>query len=109
MAQRSNYAQFFFQVADRGSEFNDANLQEAARAILKLIPPDSTTVQRLQALFSSEENGGVQNSNPPTVENTFFGSSPSQVLYNLEVSNYDYELFCLINFGNVYSVSNKFI
>ncbi|XP_046668911.1 probable ubiquitin carboxyl-terminal hydrolase FAF-X isoform X3 [Homalodisca vitripennis] len=82
MSQRGR-AQFFFQVADLGSELHDDNLRDAARAILKLIPPDNVTVNRLQVLFG---DSSVTVDDPqPTVDNMFFCDSPSQVLYNLEV------------------------
>lgn len=91
MSQRPHYVQFFFQVADRGCELKDAALRDSARSILKLIPPDIATIERLQMLFSSNpsDNSSTTMSTTmpsPTVENTFFNSSPSQVLYNLEVS-----------------------
>ncbi|XP_075236606.1 ubiquitin carboxyl-terminal hydrolase-like faf isoform X2 [Lycorma delicatula] len=90
MSQRPHYVQFFFQVADRGCELKDAALRDSARSILKLIPPDIATIERLQMLFSSNpsDNSSTTMSTTmpsPTVENTFFNSSPSQVLYNLEV------------------------
>lgn len=85
MAQRG-HAQFFFQVADLGSELRDENLRDAARAILKLIPPDSATVNRLQVLFG--DSSLTVDDPQPSVDNMFFCDSPSQVLYNLEVSQY---------------------
>lgn len=85
MSQRG-HAQFFFKVADLGSELQDENLRDAARSILKLIPPDSATVNRLQVLFG--DSSLTVDDPQPTVDNTFFCDSPSQVLYNLEVSYY---------------------
>ncbi|XP_054272313.1 probable ubiquitin carboxyl-terminal hydrolase FAF-X isoform X2 [Macrosteles quadrilineatus] len=82
MSQRG-HAQFFFAVADLGCELHDESLRDAARAILKLIPPDSDTVARLQLLFGDST---VTVEDPqPTVDNMFFCDSPSRVLYNLEV------------------------
>ncbi|CAH0386901.1 unnamed protein product [Bemisia tabaci] len=94
MAQNHKNAEFFFHIADKGSELNDFHLRESARAVLKIIPPDTTTVERLQALFSSASNladgqlPAVTTNNslpPPTIENMFYCDSPSEVLYNLEV------------------------
>lgn len=89
MSQQPHYVQFFFQVADKGCELKDSALRDSARSILKLIPPDISTIERLQLLFGgSNNNGTLMNTSlpAPTVENTFFSQSPSHVLYNLEVS-----------------------
>jgi hypothetical protein len=66
--------------------------------LLKLIPPDTYTVECLQSLFQNHARAGTngavvieQGSQsmpefPPTsVESLFFGTSSSQVLYHLEV------------------------
>lgn len=104
MSQQPNYVQFFFQVADLGCTLKNAPLRDGARMLLSLVPPDTLTVQRLTALFKNYAVNGVEeniskgsdtsgqttsspsNLPPPTIENVFFNSSPSQVLYNLEVS-----------------------
>lgn len=104
MSQRPNYVQFFFQVADLGCAIKNAPLRDGARMLLSLVPPDTLTVQRLTALFKNFAVNGVEESvplggdlsgqttsippphlPPPTIEHMFFHSSPSQVLYNLEV------------------------
>ncbi|CAG2066815.1 unnamed protein product, partial [Timema podura] len=60
--------------------------------LLKLIPPDTFTVECLHTLFQLHARAPVDQgtSSPPpaaacTVDTLFFGPSPSQVLYNLEV------------------------
>jgi hypothetical protein len=66
--------------------------------LLKLIPPDTYTVECLQSLFHNHARAGINGAAsidqgsqsmsgiPPTsVESLFFGTSPSQVLYHLEV------------------------
>lgn len=105
MSQQPSYVQFFFQVADLGCAIKNAPLRDGARMLLSLVPPDTLTIQRLTALFKNFAVNGVEecapiggdipgqttslpspNLPPPTIEHMFFHSSPSQVLYNLEVS-----------------------
>ncbi|PSN47507.1 putative ubiquitin carboxyl-terminal hydrolase FAF-X [Blattella germanica] len=98
MSQRSNCAQFFFQLADLGCKLQYPPLRDGARMLLKLIPPDIHTVECLQSLFQNHaragsngvaviDQGGQSTSSlpSPSVESLFFGTSPSQVLYHLEV------------------------
>ena len=90
MSQRSQHANFFFQLADLGCTLQHAQLRDGARNLLQLIPPDTLTVTRLQWLFNHYQNDEpLQNphSNEQTtsVDTLFFTASPSQVLYNLEV------------------------
>lgn len=105
MSQQPNYVQFFFQVADLGCTLRNAPLREGARMLLSLVPPDTLTVQRLTILFKTYAFNGIDehvligsdvssqitaspvlSMSPPTIENMFYQASPSQVLYNLEVS-----------------------
>lgn len=51
ISRNEKYTQFFFQIADRGSELSDSNLRDAARNILRIIPPDQTTVQNLYVRY----------------------------------------------------------
>lgn len=102
MSQQPIYVQFFFQVADLGCTLKNAPLRDGARMLLSLVPPDNLTIQRLTALFKNCAVNGLDDSvsrggdmtglvplasplPPPTIENMFYHSSPSQVLYNLEV------------------------
>ncbi|XP_043475108.1 probable ubiquitin carboxyl-terminal hydrolase FAF-X isoform X1 [Leptopilina heterotoma] len=90
MSQRSQYATFFFQLADLGCDLQLAQLRDGARNLLQLVPPDTLTVTRLQWFFSHYlDNEPSQNSHcneqATSVDTLFFTASPSQVLYNLEV------------------------
>lgn len=91
MSQRSQYATFFFQLADLGCTLQHSQLRDGARNLLQLVPPDTFTVTKLQWLFGHyKDDEDLQNShcNPQntTVDSLFFTAGPSQVLYNLEVS-----------------------
>lgn len=98
MSQRPDCAQFFFQLADLGCKLQYPPLRDGARMLLKLIPPDIYTVECLQSLFQNHarasangaaviEQGSQSMSalSSTSVECLFFGTSPSQVLYHLEV------------------------
>lgn len=113
MSRRPQCAQFLFSLADLGSKLEYPQLREGARSLLKLIPADTAIVEQLQNLFKNHANSesvtggtispttsnstsitnGITSNDtssptlPPllTVESIFFESSPSQVLYNLEV------------------------
>ncbi|XP_065223298.1 probable ubiquitin carboxyl-terminal hydrolase FAF-X isoform X3 [Planococcus citri] len=86
ISRNEQYTQFFFQIADRGSELGDSDLRDAARNILRIIPPDQNTVENLYILFCNPEIDPQDESvQLPTLESMFFGPSPSQVLYNIEV------------------------
>lgn len=91
MSQRSQYATFFFQLADLGCTLQHSQLRDGARNLLQLVPPDTFTVTRLQWLFDHyKDDEALQNpqnnEQNTTVDSLFFTASPSQVLYNLEVS-----------------------
>ncbi len=47
ISRNDKYTQFFFQIADRGCELGDSDLRDAARNILRIIPPDQTTMRNL--------------------------------------------------------------
>lgn len=84
MARQQQYAQFLFQLADLGSSLNVPALRDEAHAVLKLMPPDNHTFEKLKTICL--ENSKLGDRSPsPTLENIFFGPSPSQVLYTLEV------------------------
>ncbi|KFM62547.1 putative ubiquitin carboxyl-terminal hydrolase FAF-Y, partial [Stegodyphus mimosarum] len=48
MSQQQQYAQFLFQLADLGSSLNVPALRDEAYAVLKLMPPDAHTYERLK-------------------------------------------------------------
>lgn len=90
LSQKSQYTGFLFQLADLGCTLEHAQLRDAARHVLQLIPPDTLTVTRLQWFFGRfKENEAPQISSidetNTSVGTLFFTASPSQVLYNLEV------------------------
>lgn len=47
ISRHEKYAQFFFNIADKGCELGDSDLRDSARSILRIIPPDQTTAQNL--------------------------------------------------------------
>ena len=47
ISRNEQYTQFFFQIADRGCELGDSDLRDAARNILRIIPPDQNTMENL--------------------------------------------------------------
>ncbi|XP_035221479.1 probable ubiquitin carboxyl-terminal hydrolase FAF-X isoform X2 [Stegodyphus dumicola] len=84
MSQQQQYAQFLFQLADLGSSLNVPALRDEAYAVLKLMPPDAHTYERLKTICL--ENSKLGDRSPsPSLESIFFAPSPSQVLYTLEV------------------------
>jgi len=48
ISENSKYVNFFLQVSDKGIEIENQQLREAARCILKLIPPAECTVKKIQ-------------------------------------------------------------
>lgn len=87
ISQRSQHATFFFQLADLGCTLQHSQLRDGARNLLQLVPPDTLTVSRLQWLFGHcKDDDNIDNEQNTTVDSLFFTPSPSQVLYNLEVS-----------------------
>ena len=92
LSQQHTYSQFFLHLADLGCSLGNAQLRDGARAILKLMPPDAHTVRKMktlcQDLASSNKTPGQGASlqqSQQTFDSLFFVSSPSEVLYNLEV------------------------
>uniref|UniRef100_T1IZS4 ubiquitinyl hydrolase 1 n=1 Tax=Strigamia maritima TaxID=126957 RepID=T1IZS4_STRMM len=75
----------FFQLADLGSSMQVAPLRDGGRALLKLMPNDVKSADSLRALCLDHAKLGDQ-SLSATLESVFFASSPSQVLYSLEVT-----------------------
>ncbi|KAK0096487.1 hypothetical protein PV326_005319 [Microctonus aethiopoides] len=92
MSQQWQYATFFFQLADLGCSLRHSQLRDAARNLLQLVPPNTLTVTRLQWWFGHYKDEDVSvnphcNEQMTNVDTLFFASSPSHVLYNLEVLN----------------------
>ncbi|XP_058260184.1 probable ubiquitin carboxyl-terminal hydrolase FAF-X isoform X2 [Hemibagrus wyckioides] len=84
MSLHLRYISFLWQVADLGCTLNMPLLRDGARVLMKLIPPDNTTVENLRATCLDHAKLG-ENSLSPTLDSRFFGPSPSQVLYLTEV------------------------
>ncbi|KAL1022174.1 hypothetical protein UPYG_G00023090 [Umbra pygmaea] len=84
MSLHLRYISFLWQVADLGCTLNMPLLRDGARLLMKLMPPDNTTVENLRAICLDHAKLG-ENSLSPTLDSRFFGPSPSQVLYLTEV------------------------
>ncbi|XP_061081564.1 probable ubiquitin carboxyl-terminal hydrolase FAF-X isoform X1 [Conger conger] len=84
MSLHLRYISFLWQVADLGCSLNMPLLRDGARVLMKLMPPDNTTVENLRAICLDHAKLG-ENSLSPTLDSRFFGPSPSQVLYLTEV------------------------
>ncbi|XP_017324891.1 probable ubiquitin carboxyl-terminal hydrolase FAF-X isoform X5 [Ictalurus punctatus] len=84
MSLHLRYISFLWQVADLGCSLNMPLLRDGARVLMKLMPPDNTTVENLRAICLDHAKLG-ESSLSPTLDSRFFGPSPSQVLYLIEV------------------------
>ncbi|XP_030636958.1 probable ubiquitin carboxyl-terminal hydrolase FAF-X [Chanos chanos] len=84
MSLHLRYISFLWQVADLGCTLNMPLLRDGARLLMKLMPPDNTTVESLRAICLDHAKLG-ETSLSPTLDSRFFGPSPSQVLYLTEV------------------------
>ncbi|XP_062941292.1 probable ubiquitin carboxyl-terminal hydrolase FAF-X isoform X3 [Cynocephalus volans] len=84
MSLHPRYISFLWQVADLGSSLNVPALRDGARVLMKLMPPDSTTIQKLRAICLDYAKLGKSNLDP-SLNSLFFGPSASQVLYLTEV------------------------
>ncbi|KAK5600228.1 putative ubiquitin carboxyl-terminal hydrolase FAF-X [Crenichthys baileyi] len=84
MSLHPRYISFLWQVADLGCNLNMSQLRDGARVLMKLMPPDNTTVENLRAVCLDHAKLG-ENSLSPSLDSRFFGPSPSQVLYLIEV------------------------
>uniref|UniRef100_A0A7N6BM91 ubiquitinyl hydrolase 1 n=1 Tax=Anabas testudineus TaxID=64144 RepID=A0A7N6BM91_ANATE len=84
MSLHLRYISFLWQVADLGCNLNMPQLRDGARVLMKLMPPDNTTVENLRAVCLDHAKLG-ENSLSPSLDSRFFGPSPSQVLYLIEV------------------------
>ncbi|XP_013883260.1 probable ubiquitin carboxyl-terminal hydrolase FAF-X [Austrofundulus limnaeus] len=84
MSLHPRYISFLWQIADLGCNLNMPQLRDGARVLMKLMPPDNTTVENLRAVCLDHAKLG-ENSLSPSLDSRFFGPSPSQVLYLIEV------------------------
>ena len=86
MSRTRNYAEFLFQIADMGSQLEIPKLRECARQILKIMPPDQHTMETLRSICAEHSKKIADSTISPQLEALFFGPSPAQVLYSLEVN-----------------------
>ncbi|CAL1289008.1 unnamed protein product [Larinioides sclopetarius] len=84
MSQQQGYAQFLFQLADLGCNLNIPALRDEAHAVLKLMPPDTHTYEKLKTICLENSKMGEKSSSP-SLESIFYAPSSSEVLYTLEV------------------------
>ncbi|KAK3094503.1 hypothetical protein FSP39_002606 [Pinctada imbricata] len=84
ISNNSTYTQFLFRLSDLGCSLQVPRLRDTARAVLKLMPADVDTVDRLKSICSENSRGPTNYSQ--TLELMFFNSSPTQALYNVEVA-----------------------
>uniref|UniRef100_A0A8C4PQ71 USP domain-containing protein n=1 Tax=Equus asinus asinus TaxID=83772 RepID=A0A8C4PQ71_EQUAS len=84
MSLHPRYISFLWQVADLGSSLNMPPLRDGARVLMKLMPPDSTTTEKLRAICLDHGKLG-ENNLGPSLDALFFGPSASRVLYLTEV------------------------
>ncbi|KAF6090909.1 hypothetical protein HJG60_012261 [Phyllostomus discolor] len=84
MSLHPRYISFLWQIADLGSNLNMPPLRDGARVLMKLMPPDSTTIEKLRAICLDHAKLG-ESSLSPSLDSLFFGPSASQVLYLTEV------------------------
>ncbi|KAM8857951.1 ubiquitin carboxyl-terminal hydrolase 9X isoform 6-T8 [Synchiropus picturatus] len=84
MSLHLRYISFLWQVADLGCNLNMPLLRDGARVLMKLMPPDNSTVENLRAVCLDHAKLG-ENSLSPSLDSRFFGPPPSQVLYLIEV------------------------
>lgn len=87
---------FLCQLADLGSQLQNAQLRDAARNLLRQLPADPQAIERLvvasqipstdptsPSSMSSERTASTQSSSE--LESIFVAASPSTILYHLEV------------------------
>ncbi|XP_059824246.1 probable ubiquitin carboxyl-terminal hydrolase FAF-X isoform X2 [Mobula hypostoma] len=84
MSLHPRYISFLWQVADLGSSLNMPLLRDGARVLMKLMPPDNTTVEKIRAICLDHSKLG-ESSLSPNLDSLFFAQSASQVLYLTEV------------------------
>lgn len=79
MSQNANYAQFFCQLMALGSQLEFSALRNSGHALLKLLPCDVLTMEKLRILFATP---GEQNI---TMDNMFFRATPAEVSVYISV------------------------
>jgi hypothetical protein len=109
MSQKREWTEFLFKLWDLGAALDNSVLKNSARGLLHLIPADQSIKQELLSTCAriaarrereaeglsngatvddAKKNGPCGDSSPTepdSLDEIFFGKSPSQVLYYLEV------------------------
>ena len=93
MSNNQRYAQFLFHLSDLGCSLQVSKLRDTARTVLKLMPADAHTVDRFRTVCSEHVRSGAAGVSTP-LDAMFFNSSPTQVLYNIEVREFLIEQTC---------------
>ncbi|XP_077891538.1 ubiquitin carboxyl-terminal hydrolase 9X-like isoform X8 [Ictidomys tridecemlineatus] len=104
MSLHPRYISFLWQVADLGCSLNMPLLRDGARVLMKLMPPDSTTTEKLRAVCLNYANLGESNIGP-SLDSLFFGPSASQVLYLTEINQVTHDHAVVLQ-GALQSIPN---
>lgn len=84
ISQKPQHLEFFLKLCQLGSDIQNSVLRDSCRNLLQLLPADSLTVRKLNAMCNPLSN--VEDKiETPTPESMFLHALPAQVLYNLEV------------------------
>lgn len=84
MSNNQRYAQFLFHLSDLGCTLQVSKLRDTARTVLKLMPADAHTVDMFRIVCLEHVRSGATGVSH-LLDAMFFNSSPTQVLYNIEV------------------------
>lgn len=84
MSKQPRYTNFLFKLADLGSTLPMAELRDSALGLLKLLPADVQTVERLRELC--EQHRGEGDPSGAALEALLHTLSPTELLYHLEVA-----------------------
>lgn len=84
MSNNQRYAQFLFHLSDLGCSLQVSKLRDTARTVLKLMPADAHTIEKFRHVCVEHVRTGATGVSH-LLDAMFFNSSPTQVLYNIEV------------------------
>ncbi|XP_014240200.1 probable ubiquitin carboxyl-terminal hydrolase FAF-X [Cimex lectularius] len=85
LSQQPHTTASLLKVCDLASSLGNTALAQVAYSVLNLCPPDNHTLNKLQELFSDNENKPNDQNEVVTMESILYNSPSPQVLYNLEV------------------------
>ncbi|CAG0917225.1 unnamed protein product [Notodromas monacha] len=91
MSQKREWTEFLFKLWDLGAALGNSVLRNSACGVLRLIPPDESIKEELvtacaEIAAKKEARSNVISGGHESLEEFYFGRSPSQVLYYLEVT-----------------------